>query len=204
MSKSRKKPEPNVEKESPRVKRSRDAVLATTFELMSEGGIGGVSVDEISRRSGVAKTTIYRHWPSRSALLLDACAKLRPQPPIPDTGSLEGDLLAHAAFIARQLKSARWPTILPSIIDAAERDPEIAKLHAQLQAGFAYPYSVIIERAKKRGEVPARARALDTAALVSGPFFFRRWYSREPIDEMFVKSVVERALEALKARSTLT
>jgi AcrR family transcriptional regulator len=198
MSKRSKKPEPGIEERSPRVSRSKDAVLATTFELMWEEGIGGVSVDEISRRSGVAKTTIYRHWPSRSALLLDACAKLRPQPQIPDTGSLKGDLLAHAAFVAKQLESARWPAILPSIIDAAERDPEVAKLHAQLQAGFAHPYSVIVERAKKRGEVPTRARMSDTAALISGPLFFRRWYSREPIDEMFVKSVVERALEPLR------
>ena len=195
MRKAKKKPQAAAPNE--RVSRTRDTVLAVTFELMSEEGIGGVSVDEVSRRSGVAKTTIYRHWPTRSALLLDACAKLRPQPQIPDTGSLKGDLAAHASFIARQLKSARWPTILPSIVDAAERDPDIAKLHAQLQAGFALPYSVIIERAKNRGEVPARASTQEIAALVSGPLFFRRWFSREPLDEAFVKDIVAGAVARL-------
>src|ERR1700731_1150267 len=84
---------------SARVQRSKEAVLATTNELMSEAGIGGVSIDEVSRRSGVAKTTIYRHWPSRSALLLDACSRLgSPQAP-PDTGSLRGDLTLLVGFL---------------------------------------------------------------------------------------------------------
>ena len=200
MVKPSKAAHPKVETASERVSRSKSAVLATTFELMSEAGIASVSVDEVSRRSGVAKTTIYRHWPSRSALLLDACAKLRSQPRIPETGGLKGDLLAHAASIAQQLKSARWPMILPSIIDAAERDPDVAKLLAQLQDGFAYPYAAIIESAKKRGEVPARATGLDAAALVSGPLFFRRWHSRQSIDDEFVKLIVERAVESLKAK----
>ena len=43
-------------------------MLAETYRLLAEGGIGGVSIDEIARRTGVAKTTIYRHWPSRAAL----------------------------------------------------------------------------------------------------------------------------------------
>ena len=55
-----------------RVLRSRKAVLAATLRLLAEAGLSGVSVDEVSKRSGVAKTTIYRHWSSRSALLLDA------------------------------------------------------------------------------------------------------------------------------------
>jgi AcrR family transcriptional regulator len=184
---------------SARVQRSKDAVLATTFELMSEAGIGGVSVDEVSRRSGVAKTTIYRHWPSRSALLLDACSRLRPPLDPPNTGSLKGDLTVLVGFLARQLNEARWPTILPSIVDAAERDPEIAVLHARLQAGFAAPYLAVIEQAKKRGELAAQQRAADVVAAIYGPFFYRRWYSREPIDKSFVNGVVKAVLAGLKA-----
>lgn len=176
--------------EDARVRRTKDAVLAATFKLMSEGGIGGVSVDEVARRSGVAKTTIYRHWPSRSALLLDACARLGSRPEAPDTGSLKGDLTALAARLAEQLRSARWPAILPSIIDAAERDPEIAHLHARLQAGFSAPYLAAVERGKRRGEVPRRADAAAIAAAVIGTLFYRRWFSREPLDDDFVKAVI--------------
>src|SRR5436305_2499197 len=135
------------------VRRTKEAVLATTYHLMSEGGLGGVNIEEVARRSGVAKTTIYRHWPSRSALLLDACSRLGPRPEVPDTGSLGGDLTALVTRLADQLRTASWPAILPSIIDAAERDSEIAQLHARLQAGFSAPYLAVIERAKKRGEL---------------------------------------------------
>lgn len=187
---------------SARVQRSKDAVLATTNELMSEAGIGGVSIDEVSRRSGVAKTTIYRHWPSRSALLLDACSRLGSPQGAPDTGSLKGDLTLLVGFLAQQLNEARWPTILPSIVDAAERDPEIAALHARLQAGFAAPYLAVIERAEKRGELGANKSAAEIVAAIYGPFFYRRWFSREPIDGVFVKGVVKTVLAGLKAPET--
>jgi AcrR family transcriptional regulator len=180
-----------------RVRRTQQAVLATTFALMSESGIGGVSVDEVARRSGVAKTSIYRHWPSRSALLLDACSQLSARPEVPDTGSLPGDLLALASYLATQLRTARWPTILPSIIDAAERDAGIARLHAELSAGFARPYRPVIERAKRRGELTAQHDASEIVASIVGPLFYRRWFSRQPIDKRFVKGVVARVLAAV-------
>jgi AcrR family transcriptional regulator len=182
-----------------RVERSKSAVHAATFQLMTETGVGGVSIDEVSRRSGVAKTTIYRHWPSRSALLLDACARLRQRTPAPDTGSLEGDVSALAGYLAEQLKTARWPTILPSIIDAAERDADLAQLHASLQAGFSAPYGEVLAKAKKRGEAAKSANAAELAAQVMGPIFFRRWFSREPLDRKFVRGVVEAALLKLRA-----
>ena len=184
------KTEPNRGNVNSRVARSRELVLATTFQLMSEGGIGGVSIDEVARRSGVAKTTIYRHWPSRSALLLDPCSKLGAKRQVPDTGSLRGDLTVLATSLADQLQNARWPSILPSIVDAAERDPELAQLHAGLQAGFSAPYLPVVERAKKRGELPPRAQASEIVAAIVGPLFYRRWYSREPIDEKLAKKIV--------------
>ena len=183
-----------------RVERSKAAVLATTFQLMTETGVGGVSIDEVARRSGVAKTTIYRHWPSRSALLLDACARLNQRPPAPDTGSLEGDLAALAGYLAEQLRTARWPTILPSIIDAAERDDDLARLHAGLQAGFSAAYGDVLARAKKRGEAPKNASAAELAAHVMGPIFYRRWFSREALDRKFVRGVVEAALMKLRTK----
>ena len=183
-----------------RVRRTKETVLATTFRLMWEGGIGGVSIDEVSRRSGVAKTTIYRHWASRSALLIDACSRLATKPEAPDTGGLKGDLTVLVARLAQQLKSARWPAILPSIVDAAEREKEIAQLHAQLQATFTAPYVAVIERGKETGELAKRQDVSELLAAILGPLFYRRWFSREPIDEAFVKAVVRRALVEAGAR----
>jgi len=184
--------------EDERVRRTKQAVLATTYKLMWEGGLSGVSIDEVARRSGVAKTSIYRHWPSRSALLLDACSRLGTVPETPDTGTLKGDLMVLANRLAEQLRTARWPAILPSIIDAAERDEDIARLHANLQKGFSSPYAPVVKRAVARGELPPGQNPSEIVAAVVGPLFFRRWFSREPIDEKFVNVVVERTLLARK------
>ena len=106
-----------------RVRRSRAAVLDVTTQLLFERGFGGATVDEISRRSGVAKTTIYRHWPARTHLLRDACATLGTPLDTPDAGSFAADVTALTTNLARLLRSAKWTSVLPSIIDAAERDP---------------------------------------------------------------------------------
>lgn len=179
-----------------RVQRSKETVLAATYAVLSEGGIGGVSMDEVSRRSGVSKTTIYRHWPSRSALLLDACATMGSAPQAPDTGSLKGDLEALVTDLAEQLGSARWPTILPSIIDAAERDPELAALHAGLHAGLMTPFLTVAERAQARGDFPAGQIPSELIASVVGPLFYRRWFSKEPIDRRFYSELMRRLLTA--------
>jgi AcrR family transcriptional regulator len=183
-----------------RVERTKQVVLDTTFKLMTKAGMGGVSIDEVARSSGVAKTTIYRHWPSRSSLLMDACSRLRPKPDVPDTGGLEGDITALATRLAGQLQSARWPAILPSIIDAAERDGPIAQFYARLQAGFTEPYRVVLERAQGRGELPSNADVATLVACIVGPLFYRRWYSREAIDEKFVNSVLAKALGSIDAK----
>jgi AcrR family transcriptional regulator len=177
-----------------RVQRSKTAVLSATYQLLSEAGLAGASVDAIARRSGVAKATIYRHWPTRSALLLDACSKLGGKSDIPDRGGLHADMKALAEMLAHQLRSARWATILPSIIDAAERDPETAKLHAGLHAGFTTGFLAAIERGRARGELPPGHEPADIVAAVMGPLFYRRWFSREPLDAIFVAGVVDRAV----------
>lgn len=178
----------------PRVMRTRDRVLQETYRLLTEGGMGGVSVDEVSRRTGIAKTTIYRHWPTRSALVLDACSKIgRPQP-APGTGSLEGDLSVLTERVAEQLKTATWPSVLPSIIDAAERDPDVARLHADLHAGNMQPFFAAIETAKQRGELAPNRDAATLVSVIVGPLFYRRWFSKEAIDGAFVTYVVSQAL----------
>ena len=187
-------PAPEDTNEDERVRRSKQAVLTATFRLLSETGLPGVSVDAVSRRSGVAKTTIYRHWPSRSALILDACSKLRPKSELTDTGNLKDDLTALTVSLAAGLRTARWATILPSIMDAAERDPELAKLHAQLHAEMTTGLRTVIERGKQRGEVPRNRGVTEMVALVIGPLFYRRWLSREPIDDGFVNLVLENAI----------
>lgn len=183
-----------VDSQDKRVARSKAAVLAETYRQLTAGGLSGVSLDEVARNSGVAKTTIYRHWPSRSALLIDACSRIGGPQAIPDAGTLRGDLLTLASAVAEQLWSAAWPSVLPSIIDAAEREPEIAAMFGVLHEGNMAPFRAVLQRAKDRGEIRRDAPAGDLIAAVVGPLFYRRWFSKEQIEDSFVESVVDAAI----------
>ncbi len=193
----KKNPAKTAQRIDERVERSKRIVLETTYKLLAAAGLSGVSVDEVSRRSGVAKTTIYRHWPTREALLLDACSRLVAWLPVPDTGAFRADLEALACEVVQRLHQPS-ATAMPSVIDAAERDEEIAKLHSHIHAQMCGAFFSVIERAQEAGELARSADPAEDArelvASILGPILYRRFFSREPLDDAFARSVVERAL----------
>jgi AcrR family transcriptional regulator len=194
----RKTVKPGTSRAEEQVRRSKEIVLRVTFQLLMETGLSGVSVDEVSSRSGVAKTTIYRHWPSRAALLLDACSKLGAKFDAPDTGSLAGDMMEVASAILGRLRSNNFSSVVPSIIDAAERDSQFAELYSNIHAETLAPLVAVIEEAKRREELPSNCVPSELVASVLGPLFYRRWFSREPLDERYVEGVVTRAIAGAK------
>jgi AcrR family transcriptional regulator len=174
-----------------RVRHSKQVVMATTYELLSEEGLAGVTVDAVARRSGVAKTTIYRHWPSRETLLLDACAHMGPTFDVPDAGSFPHDLRALAERVVEQLLSGPYAAILLSLMDAAERNPDLAALLAAAQAKLVEVVRTVLGRARVRGEIRRPPEASDVTALIVGPLLYRRLFSHQPSSEAFFRLVVE-------------
>lgn len=156
--------------------------MAATYELLTESGLSGVTVDDIARRSGVAKTTIYRHWPDRSGLLLEACSTLAPVPSIPDTGTLGEDLRVLLRTVRDDLQQS-WASVLPSIVDAAERDPLVRSLQSMLHERYAAPFDAVLRRARERGEPTGSMIAAQPVAVLVGALYYRRWFSREPLDD---------------------
>lgn len=176
--------------------RSKARILKETYRQLSASGIGGVSVDEIARRAGVSKATIYRHWPSRSALLMDACASLGAPLATPRTGGLRGDLTGVLTALAGQLETAPWSAVYPSILDAAERDPDVAALQSALHAVYMKTFEEVLARhpreapPDKLGGSPA-----ERVARLVGPLFFMRWFERRPITAALIDSIVSGALD---------
>jgi AcrR family transcriptional regulator len=173
-----------------RVQRSRERVLTSAFDLLGESGVSGFTIDEVARRSGVAKTTIYRHWPSREALVLEAASQISAAVDVPDTGSVHGDVTVILNNLGGLLGTARWSSVVPSIVDVAERDPEFAVVHGRIQRGHASPLREVLVRAAGRGELPATTDPAHLISALIGPLYYRRWFSREPIDEQFVRRLV--------------
>jgi Tetracyclin repressor-like, C-terminal domain len=102
-----------------------------------------------------------------------------------------GPLLTSLAHL---LRSAKWTSVLPSVIDAAERDPEIAAVYSRLQEGYSAPLQSIIQRAVQKGELPKTTDAALLVAALTGPLFYRRWFSREPLTSAFAKQIVRLVL----------
>jgi len=115
----------------------------------------------------------------------------------PDTGSLRGDLIALAALMAQRLQTGRWSSALPSIIDAAERDREIAELQTLQHKGMMAVFDIVAARARRRNELRADIEPSELTAAIAGPLFYRRWFSRQKLDESFIKRVVDRALRGV-------
>lgn len=189
-----------VEKMDPRIARSRKQILEATTSLLFERGLGGTSIDEVSRLTGIAKTTIYRHWPTRADLLRDACSQIGTPIEIPLSGNLRADAHSYLKRLAKLLRTERWTAVLPSVIDAAERDREIAEMYSRLQESYSAPLAEIVRRGIKKKELPKTTDVHVLVAALTGPLFYRRWFSHEAVTDAFAKQIVDLLLPARRAR----
>jgi AcrR family transcriptional regulator len=181
-----------------RSERVRRQVLDAVVELIDEGGVDTVTMEGVAARSGVAKTTVYRHWPTRSALIVDAVRSCWAHLVTPDTGALRTDL--RAAFATMQ-ETELGPVsrMMPSLLAAAMRDPELDRLTRTLGDERKRPIIEMFERAQDRGELSADVD-LDLAfGVVLGPLVFRKVNLREPISDEYLDGVIEVAIAGLNA-----
>lgn len=191
--------EPSLE--DPRVARSRAAILAATAALLIEEGAGGVTIEGIAERSGVAKTTIYRHWRSRSQLIFDGFENMlssHPSPPPP--APVRERLTSLLNGLIRGLTTSEWAPAMTALIDAGDRDPEIRTLVHDFLVRRMAPCRQVLQDAIANGElVPALDIDVSVSTL-AGPVFYRRLVSREPMDSEFAATVVDQFLSGATAR----
>lgn len=180
----------------PRVVRSRQRVLSAAAELVAERGTAGATIEAIAARSGVARTTIYRQWPHPATLVLDAFRGVVPDIPAPDTGTLRGDLLVLVHGLATGLQEGPAGRLLAALLDAATRDADYARLHAEEAARRHAPVLAVLERGRRRGELPPDVRLEELVDRLAGPVLQRRFVTGLALDDGFVERVVDGVLAA--------
>ena len=184
--------------EAARACRSGDAILAATLELLAERGLEGLTVDGVAARAKVGKATIYRHWRSRAELVMDAMGCL-PMPAVPEhTGDLRTDLCATFTALAGVLTDPDRSRLLATLVDAAERDPELGALHVDHGAERRAPARSLVHAAVERGELAAGTDPDLVVDLLVGPLFYRRLLAHEPVTADYVESVVDTVLAGLR------
>ena len=118
-------PKPRLGGRSARV---RAAVLDAAFAELDEHGYGGFSIEAVARRSGVHKTTIYRRWPTREALLVYALDTRSDRDlPVPNAGSLRAELRQFGELVLAKLTSRHGNALLKSLVSAADESPDVAE-----------------------------------------------------------------------------
>ena len=146
----------------------------TLTASLAERGFTGFTIDAVVERSGVAKTTIYRHYPTKAALLSAVVACFGDREPAPHTGTVRTDLISLLTTLARALAEDEWARSLPSIIEAAEHNSELATLHAGLVRHKSAALREVLEQGIARHELRPDTD-IDTAmASLAGPLFYRR------------------------------
>jgi AcrR family transcriptional regulator len=186
----------------PRSEEAKRAILRAAFDLLVEQGLAATSMDAVAERAGVSKATIYRWWPTKGLLALDALYEgweTTPRGPR-DTGSLRGDLLALVRPWVRLASAAGSRRLLAALIAEAQRHPDFADAYRErfIEPRRAHGREVF-GRAVARGEIPATTDVEVALDLLYGPLYHRLLHGHAPLNDRFVRDVVEASLAAFGA-----
>ncbi|MCB1002627.1 MAG: TetR/AcrR family transcriptional regulator [Acidimicrobiales bacterium] len=178
-----------------------DDIVDAAVALVGEEGFGGVTVDGVARRAGVSKATIYRRWPTKEALLLDAARCLTGDADaLPDTGSLRGDLRALYAGLVPALHDGVAGRLLPELVAEGTRRPEIRALLAAFSDDRRRRWRAVVERAAARGELVDGVDVEVTVDCLTGPLFTRVLVTGRPLDDELVEAVLDVVLAGVVRR----
>jgi AcrR family transcriptional regulator len=162
--------------------RIRAAVLDATVDALVAHGIDQVSIADIAARAGVHDTSIYRRWGTREALIVDALfARTEHDLPIPDTGSLRGDLIAAARSLTELLSSPIGALIAGASALTVD-DPDLAATRDRYWASrFAFA-DTVVRRAIERGELPPGVQPRPALDMLAGALHMRAMLTHEPLE----------------------
>ncbi len=144
-------------------------VLAATYALIEERGLGNISIDEIAKVTGVAKTTIYRRWDSADELVMRAIEANVESFDIADTGSLGGDIGELYRRIIEIGGNDGFRTVLLSLMSKAASDPKLQVVHNQISEHRSQPLLELIQRARQRGDIASTMNDTVARVLIEAP-----------------------------------
>jgi AcrR family transcriptional regulator len=197
MTQDRKPPNP-----ARRNQRSRQAILSATADLLGEVGYTKLTVEAIAARAGVGKQTIYRWWPSKAALVLEAyLAGSDAVPPPPPAGSAREDVVALLGWLIAVLDRPTGGHVVAGLVGDLQHDPDLAEgFHRDVVPARRGPMRAALERARERGELRGDADVELAVDALHGAVFYRLLLSGEPLDADFAERVARQVLDGLITR----
>ncbi|GIH18440.1 TetR/AcrR family transcriptional regulator [Rugosimonospora africana] len=173
---------------------ARQRVLQAALQVLHDDGPPGFTMEAVARRAGASKATLYRHWSTSGALMVDAMDATFQPFPVPDTGRVETDVAQLLNAFVAVLEHTPFPRLLAAFMDAAERDPALAELHADLTRRRREPVLAVLTRARDRGQLSAELDLELVTDLLTAPFFYHRFVAHRPIPPGLVDHVIAHVL----------
>ncbi len=183
----------------PRSEEAHQAILDATLELLAEVGYSALTVEGVAQRAGVGKATIYRRWPSKLPLVVEAFRRLPGLEEV-DTGNLVDDLNKMLRSYLQRFEATPLAAVLPSLVGERAHNPELSQLFDPVVRERRRPLVQVLERAVERGELPEDLD-LDLAAdLIVGPIAVRLFFTGGRLSPRIVGPMVELALRGIARR----
>ena len=188
----------------PRSEPKRQAIIDATLALIESRGFTGLSVDRIAEQAGVGKATVYRWWPTKAAVTLDAALTIAtPATSHPKTGSAREDLARHLRYIIRLFRGARTGPIIAAVLGEIQHDPELAaEYQRRVQAPRRAAAKQILEDGIARGELRADLDRDDVLDLIYGPIYYRLLITHKPMSARYADTVLDRIWPTITAEPT--
>lgn len=180
----------------PRSGQAHRAILDATLELLLEVGFSALTVEGVANRAGVGKATIYRRWPSKLPLVVEAFGQLPAFEDV-DTGTVAGDLKLMLTRYLEDFISTPLATVYPSLAAERAHNPELGLVLDPVLKGRRRPLEAALQRGVARGEI-APGTDLDLAAdLIVGPIAVRLFFRGMKIHPGMVDPMVDLALSGV-------
>jgi AcrR family transcriptional regulator len=185
----------------PRSERARAATLQAAGELLDERGLAALSVDAIATHAGVSKATIYRWWPSKAAVVMDAfLERTSPQMPFPDTGSTREDLRRQMRSVIRLFNDAATSRPFVALIAEGQHDPVLAAaLRERFIAARRAAATEAFARGIERGDLKADLDVEIAIDALYGALYYRLLVSGEPLTPRYADRLLDQLFPALAA-----
>lgn len=173
--------------------------MAAGREILLSDGWEAVTYVTVAERSGVGRTTLYRHWPTIDRFLHDILLHDWAVEHHTPTGVTRDDLVEELDDFRVQLHDPAVERPMLTTMDRASRDPEFAQLSAKLYEACSEAAGQIIRAAQQRGDIDTGLDLERAVAELAGPLIYQRFLGRKTLDRQFVEHVVD---DFLRAQST--
>ena len=173
--------------------------MRATLDAFADAGYRGLTIEDVAARSGVAKTTIYRWWPSKLALLLEAISVIRQQATVPDTGSVREDVVVHLRQFIALHRDPRTVRMLADLLAEAARSPELGPARSAYAAAQRAPLRAALERGVARGELPAGLDYELAMDLLLAPVVNRALATGGALEPELAECIADPVLEGLRS-----